>query len=872
MEVEKRSSKGGFLQLFDWNLKSRKNLFSNNKSELSENGKYVKEYVDGVAISRIQQVHENGRVPEAKAITDLHYQAVPSDREEYGHEAKVPGVVARLMGLDYMPNSNSSDNNTLPFESQLFSRADYLRSLNFHDEHHIVIYESSQNSSNRVPKNPLDLKLHRMQRPIEKFQTDVPPSKTPKPVSISHNRQMSPIKSPGFIPPKNATFVMEAAARIIEQSPRSTAKGKSALLVSSSSTLRFQELSEKMGAAKKTSVMSDATSRQSHTKHVKRQPRDKGDVHLTSKVSTVALQNRKTKVKSAPLAVKAKSTVQRRDGMTSLRRISGNVKEASEAKPSYSIKNPPKSRKNIEKKTSSSTSSDVLRQNNQKQNYMTHMDEQSSKPSLSKRKDRKVLPTSDINKTNKVLNKVIVNPTARSGTTNPMVVNSRRDSSEFGIKKVSRKKLPENTNTYSVKSIENSTREKSVKSNVSSGGQNGLDVIDRKTGLDVVSFTFTSPINKLFPGSSSATQSTENNESSCLISGENDSSSKFSAASCSGTNEVGGDALSILLEQKLRELISNVEDPLQEVKETTFTSSNQCNSCTDGIRPSGPWDWQGSEASAEHTSFRKNALKRNFDLQNSSLPPSQNILDLEASCNSLDSYRSFTSAVSGSKWYSSSENDDVSDQSSTTASQITDVDLDLTDSACSSSAWSISIDETSSFTLSISKGPYNWELEYIKSIINYADLMLEDFALGHVDRVMDPNLFDHLESHVIESNKDLEEQFRVARRALFDCVEECLQSRCKRDFCGSFRAWSKWMVVFKRSDHLAEDLYREIFSLTNMVDLRVDEVVDKDMSSQGGRWVEFEYETFEEGIEIENEILTSLVNELLGDFVVSKTL
>ena len=30
MEVEKRRSKGGFLNLFDWNGKSRKKLFSNN--------------------------------------------------------------------------------------------------------------------------------------------------------------------------------------------------------------------------------------------------------------------------------------------------------------------------------------------------------------------------------------------------------------------------------------------------------------------------------------------------------------------------------------------------------------------------------------------------------------------------------------------------------------------------------------------------------------------------------------------------------------------------------------------------------------------------------------------------------------------------
>lgn len=39
MEVEKRSSKGGFLQLFDWNAKSRKKLFSN-KPDLPGNSHY----------------------------------------------------------------------------------------------------------------------------------------------------------------------------------------------------------------------------------------------------------------------------------------------------------------------------------------------------------------------------------------------------------------------------------------------------------------------------------------------------------------------------------------------------------------------------------------------------------------------------------------------------------------------------------------------------------------------------------------------------------------------------------------------------------------------------------------------------------------
>ncbi|KAL2500745.1 putative serine/threonine-protein kinase-like [Forsythia ovata] len=43
----------------------------------------------------------------------------------------------------------------------------------------------------------------------------------------------------------------------------------------------------------------------------------------------------------------------------------------------------------------------------------------------------------------------------------------------------------------------------------------------------------------------------------------------------------------------------------------------------------------------------------------------------------------------------------------------------------------------------------------------------------------------------------------------------------------------------------------------------VDEVVEKDMSTKDGQWVEFEIEAFEEGVEIENRILASLVDELV---------
>ena len=47
----------------------------------------------------------------------------------------------------------------------------------------------------------------------------------------------------------------------------------------------------------------------------------------------------------------------------------------------------------------------------------------------------------------------------------------------------------------------------------------------------------------------------------------------------------------------------------------------------------------------------------------------------------------------------------------------------------------------------------------------------------------------------------------------------------------------------------------------------MDELVDKEMSSFEGRWLDFERETYEEGIDIEGEIVSTLVDDLVNDLV-----
>lgn len=182
----------------------------------------------------------------------------------------------------------------------------------------------------------------------------------------------------------------------------------------------------------------------------------------------------------------------------------------------------------------------------------------------------------------------------------------------------------------------------------------------------------------------------------------------------------------------------------------------------------------------------------------------------------------------------------------------------------SESASSISI---GTFSLLESKEPSKWELEYVRRILKHADLMLTEFALGQIRRLLPRSLYYQLENQesTMESNK--EEYSKLRRRALFDCVSECLDLMCRQLLSGSFRAWVKCADLFQRKGWLAEELYKEIICWNSMGDLMVDELVEKDMSSRHGRWLDFEREAFEEGVEIENVILTSLVDELVSDLL-----
>lgn len=163
--------------------------------------------------------------------------------------------------------------------------------------------------------------------------------------------------------------------------------------------------------------------------------------------------------------------------------------------------------------------------------------------------------------------------------------------------------------------------------------------------------------------------------------------------------------------------------------------------------------------------------------------------------------------------------------------------------------------------------PSNWELKYIKGVLIYADDILGDYLLSNGRIVITPGLFDQLEDQKTGPDETTDEDYKLERKLLFECLNECLVNRCDRASGGSYGAWVKLTTLFQRKDLLAKELQQEMRGWTSMTELMVDELVEKEMSTGYGKWLDFETEEFEEGLDIENGILSSLVDDLVIDLL-----
>lgn len=425
-------------------------------------------------------------------------------------------MVARLMGLECLPLPNVAEPRGNPDLDPYFLRSSRQANTWGANVDH-------QNDFDGVSLDHLDSRTSKgpRKRMIERFQTETLPPRSAKPISVTHNKLLSPIRNPGFVPSRNPAYVMEAASRMIEPSPRMMARTRMVSSSDSSSPvpLRIRDLKEKLEAAQKASTSCPQISN-NDTRNSKFLRGDHNE-RKTTALGKSSLDGLKGEVKPPSFSAQAKaSSNQKQESLSTS--SSGNKRTCTGQKEKAEAKNRAVKSQNGLKASSLSTGKNVLKQNYQKQNCR---DNQQS---------RKVM--------NKVVNKVLVESGSTSKSPGFTMTSAEKPTSLPLSRKKSlpRNKKPRNgvqePGIYEDKRIKRG--EKSIKCNVSFDGESSTSKDDQKRDMDVISFTFSSSIK----GLSSHSQGTKQDA---------DSAVRF--------NVIGGDSLNALLEQKLRELTSKIE-------------------------------------------------------------------------------------------------------------------------------------------------------------------------------------------------------------------------------------------------------------------------------------------------------------------------
>nr|XP_010914532.1 uncharacterized protein LOC105039910 isoform X1 [Elaeis guineensis] len=909
MGAEKGVS-SGFFNLFDWNRKSRKKLFPNGSAS-SEGMIQRKKIDDNMLTSRLRLIDEDEMIGESSAKGSSDYSGTSSVTDEEGNVGRAPGVVARLMGLDSMPISGTS----VPYSTPLHD------SQSLRDNHsqqrgpEIYINDQFNHAIKRAEaysRKPVELRSQKMpSSPIERFQTEALPPRLAKSVPITHHKLLSPTKNPGFISAKDAAHIMEAAAKILEPEVQTSTNCRFQSLVSLANPIKARNSQEIMAASWRTRKLAESSRRHVESavmRSLRGQPGNRScsgsdeTIVYGPSLSTAETNPAcaKSKGKSLSLAVQAKVNVQKREGLSISNRSTSVNMDNNECKSNKPLKSQPNNPKNNLQKRAATNVSSVLRQNNQKQNCLAGKNKLASKPLVSDQQGRKVLSGDASCGKKKIVNKLSVN--SRIGFKKEGLVTP--DYTEKGLssdsKSLPRKKrlIERGSSSEASDGILVDRHVKHIQHTVVIDEQPRCSGDKRRNGTDVVSFTFTSPMIKSLPGSqfsSNVVEKEDKHNEHCIDTDceKNVFDSDNRNLSCLRSDVIGGDFLGLLLEQKLRELTSGADSPYCRLIRGSFTATapvSQDSISAVNIPEIAPTEHERDPIVSSHKDEPSEIIEASFSLPiDQMFSMSHHMLDaerMECSSNSEDqkvpkhqhqSPVSIFEAPFSNESCSSSESWESSNgskmhDSSIQARRLVDLtclnktssveaEIELSDSVSSSSA---------EISRTAHKDACNEEQEYVRKILSNAKSLFKNLDLCQMDhdgRILDPLLFDKLETSRSSIAQEGEERdFRMRRKMLFDCVNECLDLKCSHYFHAGYRMWAKGMAVVMKD--LTEELYREISGWRSMGEWMVDELVERDMSSRLGRWVDFEIEAFEAGVEIEMGILNSLVDEVVADLMI----
>ncbi|OIV90887.1 hypothetical protein TanjilG_15620 [Lupinus angustifolius] len=916
MEIEKKRSKGSFLSFFDWNVKSRKKLFSDNPN-LPEVSKQGKENLENVPKSQLNKmnVHDSGGNPSNIASCDVNYASSVNSDEGCGTQA--PGLVARLMGLDSLPASTVSE---LSLSSTSLYGSNSLGSSHSHegDDLHLMddYYPMDYiNMPLKVEKSSLvvmESKAHKVG--TKRFQSEMLPPKSAKPIPVAHNELLSPVKSHGCIPPKNAVRV-KADTKINEASSLPYMRNRMSSVGPSSVPVKNLDPTVKSESAQyvpklvdqhtpnqgsdKSSEESNDLYKSTSTFKGSRDPVNNGSRHIVSKG------------KSVSLPTLSKGSVQRR--ATSI--LNGNrgylkQKEKNKIKQNKLSMSQKKTTADqarvMQRKACTGNTSNVLVQNNEKQICVTNKGNSTSK--MDSNKPTRTWSSESFTGSKKTTNYGAVNANIEPKRSRTMVTDTQK---EFPVSK--RKIISENKR-YISRDVQNEARgsdnaakffdSMSIKCFVTTDGSIDQGAFNMKESKDVVSFTFTSPLRRSMPESPSSTEQLMETKNGIDINSLDHSDKLYpKEISLSPRSDIiDGNDISSLLDKKLQELTSRI-------------NSSQCTLATEGsssgLRSSLEDKFHSlvSAIAREHDrSFHPHLLGNELDnMYENGCSSSHNLvlkiyqkqqtsepMKWPSCCSSGESGNDLGSPHSravtdfdnpfvngsyldredidtyGSSVYCSMQSEEVSNSSLINEYALLENEVKWYEKSSSTApGGNTTIKELMSILVDFTRSTWKIELEYVKDILTNAELMAEEFVVGQTDKIITPNLFDVLENRSNETENYNKEYSKLERKVLFDTISECLELRCRKAFVGSCKGWPIWMASVKRKSRLAGELYKEVLRFKNVEEetMVVDELVSKDMSIGLGTWLDFDIEAFQEGLDVELDIVTYLINEIVVDLL-----
>ncbi|KAH0994391.1 hypothetical protein GBA52_018255 [Prunus armeniaca] len=262
--------------------------------------------------------------------------------------------------------------------------------------------------------------------------------------------------------------------------------------------------------------------------------------------------------------------------------------------------------------------------------------------------------------------------------------------------------------------------------------------------------SFTSPLKRSISELQSSGQVMSRNNSFYIDSFGNNDQQRYPenfTLSSPGFNMIGGDALSVLLEQKLQELSCKVE-------------SSQCNPTSEETSAAASYSSGLQDMASGVASTASRGKKFELSLRRDEF-------------DSINHYGCLLSVDVNQQWKLKIKWDYSLHMKALPAYNVSE----LFDSASSAA----STGEVSGKNMTRILGSHylnqtnNWELEYVRYILSNVDLEMEDFCLlGDAQTVITPSLF------IIGGSRRVSE---APAKIVFDCVNESLQFRLRAIFC-----------------------------------------------------------------------------------------